>query len=527
MPNDIHHLIASDLTETCPAAVLALGQSSKDLRQAVLPFVYRDLVLKRGRTASKTEQAYHALLEKFRDDGDCEVARHARSIAVKDEVPEEDLMIVLSKISEHGTLRKLSWETSAHMPSPVLSKLHATWPDLELSVCVLGRQNAKDPAHRQMDTPLLSSPLLRSLTYDIFHKGHRAEDPAPSEWPKLTRALESGGHVRVLRIQNTGDGTAYYGVQVLGDSENSDKLMRLDITPSTRLPALEELSIREDKYWGSSTYLWDDEHCRLLRNAMDWSRLRKLDFGAGRPDAFFAAFRGVMPNLKALRFGAQYDTVGHAKSFLKSVTALESLDIARAESAFQTLWPEILRHKDTLKELLLRPTTSGYCSPDYIKLEHLETIASGFPALERFGWDAPCKSNVDAKHLAILSSMPLTKLDLFLHIPMEASDFAPKLTQNAYGSISPPNFTPGPVKTAGIQIFEKVVEAQGGNGRLEWLTLHFTRVGLEDRAQPYLMHAEMQLRRSKKDGGDGYEVRGRREWGSVVTLEDELELVEQ
>jgi hypothetical protein len=109
VPNDIHHIIASELSESSPSTVLALGQSSKALREAVLPFVYRDLVLKKGAEDSKSHQAYRAILEKFSDDGECEVARYVRSITVKDEVPTEDLMLILDKISEHGTLRKLRY----------------------------------------------------------------------------------------------------------------------------------------------------------------------------------------------------------------------------------------------------------------------------------------------------------------------------------------------------------------------------------------------------------------------------------
>jgi hypothetical protein len=296
-----------------------------------------------------------------------------------------------------------SWETNVHIARSVLDKLHATWPDLELSVCVLDREKAKNHVHRQMDIKLLSSPLLKSLTYSVYNQGYRADQAARSEWPKLTQAIAEGGNLRVLSIDNSQDGTEYYGVKIISDTENSGKLMRLDITPEIRLPALEEFTLRENRSWGSPTYLWDDAHVHMLRNATDWSRLRKLDFGGDRPDAFFSAFTGGMPNLKALRFGAQDGSIGPAKRFIASITALESLDIGRAEVAIDALLPTIMDHKDTLRELILRPTTAGYCQPQYMDLDRLTAIIEAFPLLERFGWDAPCKSNVS------LSSAHLSK----------------------------------------------------------------------------------------------------------------------
>tara|TARA_R110002003_G_scaffold589_16_gene20710 strand:+ start:6173 stop:7480 length:1308 start_codon:yes stop_codon:yes gene_type:complete len=433
-----------------------------------------------------------------------------------------------------------SWETNVHIATSVLDKLHATWPDLELSVCVLNREKAKNHAHRQMDIKLLSSSLLRRLTYTVYNQGYRADEAARSEWPKLTQAIAEGGNLRVLSIDNSQDGTEYYGVKIISDTEDSGKLMRLDITPEIRLPALEEFTLRENGSWGSPTYLWDDAHVHLLRDATDWSRLRKLDFGGDRPDAFFSAFTGGMPNLKALRFGAQDGSIGPVKQFMASITALESLDIGRAEVAIDALLPTIMGHKDTLRELILRPTTAGYCQPQYIDLDRLTAIIEAFPLLERFGWDAPCKAKVsflfarlsklrqskqqiDAKHVAMLSRMNLKKLDLFLHVPFQSSDFAPELIQNAVGSIPPPAFTKEAAKTAAIKLMEKV--SQGQNQPLEWLTIHFTRTGLEDRAQPYLMFAELQVRRAKT--GSGYEVRGRQEWVGVSTLADELPLMEE
>jgi hypothetical protein len=245
-----------------------------------------------------------------------------------------------------------------------------------------------------MDIELLSSSLLRELTYTVYNQGYHADHPARSEWPKFTKALVDGGSVRALNINNAPDGSQYYGVQIIDDGAfSADKLMRLDITAGTRLFALEEFTFR-DYHWGGSNYLWDHEHCLVLRNAMDWSRLRKLDFGSDRPDAFFTVFTGLLPDLTTFRFGVGQGPIDTVKAFLESITALEVLDIDRAEHAFDMLWPAIMAHKNTLRELILRPTTAGYCEPQYLKLDHFQMIVDSFPALERLGWDAPCQKNV-------------------------------------------------------------------------------------------------------------------------------------
>jgi rubrerythrin len=77
------------------------------LDSAVLPFTYRNLVLKRGASETNARNSYEALVEKFYKDEDCEVARYTRNIAIKDEIPAKDLLVILDKISKHGTLRKL------------------------------------------------------------------------------------------------------------------------------------------------------------------------------------------------------------------------------------------------------------------------------------------------------------------------------------------------------------------------------------------------------------------------------------
>jgi len=529
-PQDPYYLIVSELMETSPAMLHDYTQSSEALRAAALPSVYRHLRLERGDKSSRKREAYRALIANLRDNQEGGgIAKHVRSITVKEEIPAEDLMLMLERISEHGTLNDLSWNTAAHMSKGVYNKLHSTWPDLEISVTVVDRQNVGNAAHRQMDMQLLSSPLLRQLTYVVYNQGYQAAQPSRSEWPKLTQALVEGGNLRVLRVQTQSDGreidgyvSEYDGVQVIQNSE-PEKLARLDISDHTRLPQLEELSINTQRHWGCSSYLWDNEHCLLLRNAMDWSRLRKLDFGSDNPHTFFTTFTGLLPNLKALRFEVMDGSAAAAKTFIESLNSLESLYVGQAQAGLDELWPAIMQHKTSLKELILGPALGSYYSTQYSDRSRLKEVADQLPALERLGWDIPCTKNVDEEHLEIISTMNLKKLDIFLRIPDAASDYSDAIIFDFFGSTPAPPLDKEKSKKAAIEIAERISEKQ--KNPLHWLTLHISRVGYQDRAETYLMQAKLQLRRTEDARAEEkYEIRGSMQWYGLLSLEEELSL---
>jgi hypothetical protein len=133
LPDDIHYLIASELLKTSPSTMLALGQSSKILRQATAPFLNRNLVLKKNSSkdglgveeyleieacepsisypvsrpvSGRPKRAYDAL-ESFRNDYNYEIAKNVRSLTIKDDLATSDLLVILDKISSSGMLRKL------------------------------------------------------------------------------------------------------------------------------------------------------------------------------------------------------------------------------------------------------------------------------------------------------------------------------------------------------------------------------------------------------------------------------------
>jgi len=268
--------------------------------------------------------------------------------------------------------------------------IHATWPKPEIHVRVVDRKLAKYAAHCQMNTRLLSSPLLVSLTYEVYTRSWRSEQPCRSEWPQLSQALAAGGNIRSLRVQVLIDGHD----QFTPDTE-PEKIPRLDLATGMRLPRLEELAIQPLRdVNGYPAYIWDSDYCRMFRDAIDCSRLRKLDLCGESPDNLFACLTGLCPKLNSLSFGVRKGDAAPAKRFIESLDALEHLDISRAPAGIDDLWPAIEQHKETLETLILRPTLETSSHVAYMPLSCLENIASTFPKLKKLGWDAPCERNV-------------------------------------------------------------------------------------------------------------------------------------
>lgn len=109
--NDVHHdvqrLILAELADTSPNDVLKVAQATKTLCDAALPFIYRKVILEQGPKFSDKQKAYQALIERIRQDDRGELSRHIRGITIKDEIPPEDLIMLLDKVARFGDLRWL------------------------------------------------------------------------------------------------------------------------------------------------------------------------------------------------------------------------------------------------------------------------------------------------------------------------------------------------------------------------------------------------------------------------------------
>lgn len=125
----------------------------------------------------------------------------------------------------------------------------------------------------------------------------------------------------------------------------------------------------------------------------------------------------------------------------------------------------------------------------------------------------------------ILLSINVKRLDFFLHLPRSETDFSDRLTQNAMGTIPAPKINIKGSKKAAIVIADNISEIQRRS--LQTLTLHFARTGEQDRAQPYLMIAKMQLRRSNRDdaehlGDEKYRFILKCDWAGHIQTQDEM-----
>jgi hypothetical protein len=248
------------------------------------------------------------------------------------------------------------------MPPLVLDKLRKTWPDLQLSVHVLARGSATTKSgHRKMDEKLLSSPLLTSLTYEVIYKEYKGDRLPSFEWAKITRAIHVGGCLRILRLQIRPGGR---------DPEYDSQFELFGDLP---LPELEEITLHN-----AYEYNVTDEYCRMLANSVGMSKLHTLNFADGISTPFCEAFTGRLPDLKTLRVKIQRNVeVEITADFIKSLKRLESLDINGSLSVIDALWPAIMQHGATLKNLQLR---------QHIEIGRLEEVVNSFPSLERLGW---------------------------------------------------------------------------------------------------------------------------------------------
>lgn len=120
--------------------------------------------------------------------------------------------------------------------------------------------------------------------------------------------------------------------------------------------------------------------------------------------------------------------------------------------------------------------------------------------------------------------MNLRKLELYLEIPSEASEYSERLQGDAMrGSNNPPLNRTQSIAAA-TRIADSISEKQ--KDPLEWLTLHISRALYEDRFQPYMTYTAFQLRRKERPGTDEekYHVRGKMDWWwySSLPLQEEL-----
>ena len=159
------------------------------------------------------------------------------------------------------------------MPEPVLRVREQPWPRAQLNV---GNHDRADPHAR-----LLASPILHFLGFCVLNKRSTCSDEwqQPGQMAELREILLHAPNLQKLNIKSRYNQNPQRETWLSG----SRKELCLPLEPSDRLPALRELifSSREEEY------AFNNSNCRLLRQCMDWSQLRRLDHGLSCPESFF------------------------------------------------------------------------------------------------------------------------------------------------------------------------------------------------------------------------------------------------
>lgn len=406
-----------------------------------------------------------------------------------------------------------------------------------------------------MDVQAISSPLLKSLDYVIYHQSPDQNGMQKSEWPLLTEALLAGGNIQSLRVQSKQDSVGPYRsrIKMLSGDEPAGPI-GLNLTTKTQLPALKHLGLSVEPGWGVSAYPWTKEHCRMLGSTVDLSQVELLDFEGDYPSDFFKTWAGLLPNLRSLKFGVvKPGGATAAARFIESIPDLESLEIIRAQTGIETLWPAIQMHKNSLKKLVFRPTPGDYGGVNYIHYDIFFDVIDQCSVLEWLGWEIPYQKTkvcheddlaaykghtlsdtdeimqLDKRYFPLMKKwLKLRRLDLFLHIPAEKTEFSDRLVQDVMGTIPAPGLNSEACRKEAQSMIKSFSRAQGVP--MECLTLYLSRTGYQDRCQPYLMEGHIQARQVQLGENESrIDFRGSAAWKgnwTGISYEDERKLSE-
>ena len=202
---------------------------------------------------------------------------------------------------------------------------------------------------REMEWMPLSSPILYYLDFSIFYTAVNATNQqALSNLSDLKKILLGSPNLKRLNIRF--------------DISRLHRSLNLPLEPFDRLPTLHELTVS-----GSvEVYDFDQKHCLLLRQCMDWSQLRHLDLGTSCPAYFFEGFGGQSSSLRSLTMGIRtderwyspwqhvnfpFDNLDPMTTFLESVPHLHELRLTDLCIATEVVVPVILDSQLKLRVL--------------------------------------------------------------------------------------------------------------------------------------------------------------------------------
>ncbi|KAF2866037.1 hypothetical protein BDV95DRAFT_611915 [Massariosphaeria phaeospora] len=304
-------------------------------------------------------------------------------------LPSEQTLVAVLGSLEH--LQDFSWNARFPIPKGVLSALSTKWPAARLHVTNFDR---REPKYLPLDTALLSSPQLYSLAYLVcgtIWNSQNELDELRSEFGQLRTCLLQTKRLKSLHL------TAWPNMRLdenphVDDSAWTTGPGNLDFREGDVFPALEELILPCDNYSLSRA------HCQQWLAAMDWSHMRRLDFGNGCPREPMAALIGRVPQLKCFCFGFDpifvQETVGVTEQespslymigeFLDGIEGLEEVIVNSVSSSWSmfnfTTISLCGKHGRTLKKLRLhygvRSEIKGW------SLEEVRGLVERCPGLE-------------------------------------------------------------------------------------------------------------------------------------------------
>ena len=259
--------------------------------------------------------------------------------------------------------------------------------------------------HPTIDTRSLYSPLLRSLSFCILN--HTATVTATrqleqySKLPELREVLLRSSNLQKLDIKfeyNWLDRKAVWtGITA------RPHVLNLPLQPSDRLPSLQELTFSGPP----ETYEFTLEHCRLWKQCMNWSHLRRLDLGINCPQHFFEEIGSCLTNLRSLamgvRCGDRYlihwaygpltcNDITVVTDFITSLPALQDLVLTDFSSDKAKLFHSIKTKSQSLRKLYYHASINrgqSHLVKPYILYAVLVATISDFVELRQLTFDFP------------------------------------------------------------------------------------------------------------------------------------------
>ncbi|KAL8889627.1 MAG: hypothetical protein Q9215_003135 [Flavoplaca cf. flavocitrina] len=309
-------------------------------------------------------------------------------------------------------------------------------------------------------------------------------------------------------------------------------VLNLPLQPSDRLPSLQELTFSGPP----ETYEFTREHCRLWKQCMDWSHLRRLDLGISCPQYFFEEIGSCLTNLRSLamgvRIGDRYFThwaqgpltsnnINVVTNFITCIPMLQELSLTNFVSGESDLFQSIRTKCTSLRKLYYHASINrhDHLVKPYILYPVLVATISELLELRQLTFDFPLLDGHWPTHLAndIAKLARLDTLKIFIELRREATDFAAAYHVDPVdgGYDFPPLNLELAIEVA-TGLFMSFF-AHSAYACLTKLEICFLRFQCEDRGQTFENQNSIQVTRLERDDAPspldgGYVVVGDGKW---------------